>query len=108
METTCEALRKREWRARRRANRRQKCGCCQEIFTPSRADQAFCGPACKQRGFRRRRKAGEPASSRPRNAPWLAPEPVRPPNTENRVEAAQRRALRTTSGKIIDVMALIG
>ena len=98
--TSVGALRQREWRARRRANRRQRCGFCQEIFTPSRADQAFCGSRCRQRGYRRRKASGEMASSRPREAPWRA--------SGNKPAAAPEAAVRTASGKVIDIMSLIG
>jgi hypothetical protein len=108
MQTTCEAVRKREWRARRRANRRQRCGCCEAIFTPARADQAFCSSACRQRGYRRRKASGEEASRRPTEAPWRTSAPLRPANTPVRPEAAPRAAVRTASGKVIDIASLIG
>jgi hypothetical protein len=110
METTCEAVRKREWRARRRANRRQRCGCCDAIFTPARCDQAFCSAACRQRGFRRRRKAGEPASSRATAPPWQVFSPPGPRNTGEARKATPGAALRDPAAKRIDdlVRALIG
>jgi hypothetical protein len=81
--TSVGAIRQREWRARRRANRRQRCGCCEAIFTPARSDQAFCSSACRQRGYRRRKASGEMASSRPPAPPWrvsaVAWPPRRPP-----------------------------
>jgi hypothetical protein len=102
------AVRQREWRRRRRANRRQRCGCCEAIFTPARADQAFCSSVCRQRGYRRRKASGEPASPRPREAPWLASAPLRPPNAGAMADARPGPALRTASGKAIDVASLIG
>jgi hypothetical protein len=102
------ALRLREWRRRRRANRRQRCGCCEAIFTPSRADQAFCSSPCRQRGYRRRRKAGEPASSRATAPPWRELTPARLSDTASRSGAAQRPALHDRFGRVIDIASLIG
>jgi hypothetical protein len=108
METTCEAVRKREWRARRRASRRQLCVCCGRLFIPARSDAAFCCAGCRQLTYRRRRVGAVDASARPTIAPWRVPEPFRPPNTQTKPEAAQRLAVRAGNGKLIDVMSLIG
>jgi hypothetical protein len=73
------ALRRREWRARRRAAWRQRCACCGAIFVPARSDARYCGAACNQKTYRRRKAAGE-APSPAHAAPWLALAPSRPPN----------------------------
>lgn len=51
------ACRKREWRARRRARRRQVCANCGEAFVPARSDARFCGAACRQCAYRARKAA---------------------------------------------------
>jgi hypothetical protein len=46
-------------RPRRRAVRHEPraCDVCGETFTPRRADARYCSPACRQRAYRKRRKA---------------------------------------------------
>jgi hypothetical protein len=106
------ALRRREWRARRRASRRQECACCGRLFVPSRADAAFCCPGCRQLAYRRRRVAGVEASQRPRNGPWRVCSAPGPPNTpavdDGPPGAALGLTVRAANGKMIDVRALIG
>ena len=77
MEARCEAVRKREWRARRRRELRQVCAACDAIFNPRRADAKFCGAACRQKGHRRRKAGGEMATTRLTGAPWRVSAPVR-------------------------------
>jgi hypothetical protein len=48
---------KRQWRARRRRERRQVCAGCRLDFVPSRSDARFCGAACKQTTYRQRKAA---------------------------------------------------
>jgi hypothetical protein len=45
---------KREWRRRRRANRRQICQACRLEFVPARKDARYCTPACRFRAYRGR------------------------------------------------------
>jgi hypothetical protein len=80
----------RQWRARRRASRRQICAYCNDVFVPSRSDQVFCGPACAQREHRRRKATGEPAAKRRQpQPPFLeATEPL----AESQHERAKQRA----------------
>jgi hypothetical protein len=106
--TSVGAMRQREWRARRRANLRQRCGCCAAVFTPSRTDQAFCSSACRQKGYRRRKASGEKPLGRPATAPWRAAMPFRPTNPAKPREAAPRSILRDARGRIVDIRALIG
>jgi hypothetical protein len=120
--TSVGAVRQREWRRRRRANRRQRCGCCDAIFTPARSDQAFCGSACRQRGYRRRKASGATASRRPQEPPWrvFSPpgvvdtrtRPNAPPGPAERArDLAQREAerAREATRKAVDLAArLIG
>jgi hypothetical protein len=108
MEAKCEAVRKREWRARRRRELRQVCAACEAIFNPRRADAKFCGAACRQKGHRRRKAGGEMAPTRLTGTPWRVSAPVRPPITRIKPEAAQRPVLRGPNGRIIDVASLIG
>ena len=82
------ALRKREWRARRRASWRQRCACCGVVFVPARSDARYCGAACAQRAYRRRKSGGD-APSRP-TAAWRASGPAGPSGgTGPRPEAAR-------------------
>jgi hypothetical protein len=77
-------------RARLRASRRQVCACCGDAFTPSRSDQAFCGPACKTRDARRRKAAGETVAGRRQPPPpFLEPTPA---PAEPQDERAKQRA----------------
>jgi hypothetical protein len=92
--TSVAALRQREWRARRRRQLRQFCAHCSGIFTPIRRDQAFCGSACRQKGYRRRKASGEEASSRPREAPWRVFSSPGLVDTRTAPAAAQRPAER--------------
>jgi hypothetical protein len=97
MAPTIAALAQREWRRRRRENRRQSCAWCGDVFVPSRFDQAFCGPLCRQQSHRSRKASGETALLRPREAPWQVP------------EAAPRPAQpRDAAGRMIDIKALVG
>jgi hypothetical protein len=104
------AIRQREWRRRRRANLRQRCGCCGGIFAPSRADQAFCGGACRQKGYRRRKAAGEMASSLPTGPPWRVFSPPGIVDTRSRPSAApgpaERAAKETRRRKEAEAEAL--
>jgi hypothetical protein len=102
------AIRQREWRRRRRASLRQRCGCCDEIFTPSRSDQAFCSSPCKQKGYRRRKASGETALGKPSAAPWRVFSSPGVVDTRSRPEAAPRPILRDARGRIVDIRALIG
>jgi hypothetical protein len=52
---------KRQWRARRRRERRQVCAGCRLDFVPSRSDARFCGAACKQASYRRRQAVRQAA-----------------------------------------------
>jgi hypothetical protein len=109
------ALRQRAWRARRRRERRQLCADCGGIFVPARRDAAFCSFVCKQRAWRahRKRKAsGETAPPRPTEPPWREFEAVRPPHASAKPEAAsgaaQRPAVHTKSGRVVDIRSMIG
>jgi hypothetical protein len=104
-DATSDAQRQRAWRRRRRASWRQSCANCGAIFTPSRRDQAFCSPSCRQRSHHRRKASGETDPRRPTGGPWRVFEAARPRNTP---EAAPRAAVRTASGKIIEIASLIG
>jgi hypothetical protein len=100
-----DPCRQREWRRRRRRGRRQLCCSCGTVFTPGRRDQVFCTLACAQRDYRQRKKVGAEAPERPRRAPWrVFPEPG-PSDTRATV---QRPALRTASGRVVDLASLIG
>jgi len=48
---------KRQWRARRRRERRQVCAACGTDFIPARRDALFCSLTCKQRAYRARKAA---------------------------------------------------
>jgi hypothetical protein len=106
--TTESAIRQREWRRRRRANRRQVCASCSNIFTPGRSDQAFRDTACAQGAYRRRKASGETGPTRPAAAPWLASGPAVPPNTGATADGRPGPALGPARPKPIDVRALIG
>jgi hypothetical protein len=71
-EATGNAIWKRAWRARRRRQLRQSCAHCHGVFKPNRIDQRYCGAACRQKAYRRRKAGGEPAPARPWQPPWLA------------------------------------
>lgn len=51
---TDSATYQREWRARRRANRRKVCHACRLEFCPARKDAKCCTPACRFRAYRAR------------------------------------------------------
>lgn len=92
-QATSNACRLREWRAKRRAQRRQVCADCGGIFTPNRSQARFCSVGCKQRSYRRRRSAlGGPEMAAGGETRAAAPGP----------------ALRDRSSKVFDVEALIG
>ena len=55
---------KRQWRARRRRERRQVCAGCDEVFVPARVDAVFCSIACKQATYRQRKAAKAAAHAR--------------------------------------------
>ena len=128
---SADAVYLREWRRRRRVSRRQFCAHCEDIFTPKRADAAFCSTRCRQIAHRRRKAAAtlgsfpngktagvstvgnlptvKTAPTRPAQPPWRAPEPIRPPSTGTKPEAAPRPAQGPTrAGKAVDIAALIG
>lgn len=99
---TANAIRLREQRAGRRRERRQVCQSCANPFTPTRTDQAFCCPACRQLAYRRRRLGGIDAARRPTDGPWLAPEPGPKP------EAAPGASLAVwRGGRRIEILSLI-
>jgi hypothetical protein len=107
MEARCEAVRKREWRARRRRELRQVCAACDAIFNPRRADAEVLrgrlpskGPSAKKGG----RRNGHHASHR---SPVARLGPCQAPITRIEPEAAQRPVLRGPNGRIIDVASLI-
>jgi hypothetical protein len=74
---------------------------CGRTFSPVRADAKYCSSSCRQWAHRRRKAA----PGWPETAADGPSEPVGPPN---KVRAAPGPALRTASGKIIDLRALIG
>jgi hypothetical protein len=67
---------KRERRARRRRERQAFCAMCYGTFGPRRSDAKFCGNACRQRAYRRR-KAVEAEAARRRKAAEAATEAAR-------------------------------
>jgi hypothetical protein len=52
----CRACRQREWRARRRRERRLVCASRGADFCPTRSDARFCSNACRFYAYRRRKK----------------------------------------------------
>ena len=54
----------REWRARRRANRRQVCFGCRQEFAPARKDAKFCSDSCRFKAYRGRLAAKEAEARR--------------------------------------------
>jgi hypothetical protein len=48
------AIYQREWRARRRANRRKVCLSCRLEFSPARKDTKFCSDSCRFKAYRGR------------------------------------------------------
>ena len=44
-----------------------KCDCCRKAYRPVKIDQKYCSPACRQKAYRQRQKAGKkPAQRRER------------------------------------------
>jgi hypothetical protein len=105
--TTKSAYRQREWRARRRASRRQSCACCAQVFVPGRADAAFCCLACAQRAYRRRKPTGVEGPRRAPEPPWRVSAPLGPGNTGTTPEADPGRP-HGSARERFDASALIG
>jgi hypothetical protein len=102
------ACRQREWRARRRRQRRQFCACCGGIFAPSRADARFCSLSCRQKGHRQRKAGREIAPWRPTAPPWRVFEAPGPRHTGAAADAAPGASQRLASSARFDAKALIG
>jgi hypothetical protein len=108
MRVCSSACYQRIWRLRRRALRIEFCVVCERPFVPRRSDAQHCGNACRFKAYRARKKASERALARGREAPWQAPASAGIVDTRRAPVAVPEPSLRTASGRIIDVKALIG
>jgi hypothetical protein len=99
---TDDACRMREWRARRRRERRAACPSCGGIFIPGRRDAQYCSLPCKQHGYRVRKAA-------PGGPQIAAAGLLRRPGSDSGTTAPEAPARPQEPARPrFDVMALIG